>query len=69
MNDLSSDAFKGYGIGFNRANSVMTSPLVFEKILNEGEDYFPCTTAMSVTSFFRLFDLRLPEPVYSESGR
>lgn len=40
INDLSSDSFKGYGIGFNRANSVMTSPLVFEKTLNEGEDYF-----------------------------
>lgn len=40
MNDLSSDSFKGYGIGFNRANSVMTSPRIFEKTLNEGEDYF-----------------------------
>lgn len=40
MNRLSSDTFKGYGIGFNRANSVMTSPLVFEKTLHEGEIYF-----------------------------
>lgn len=40
MSRLSSDAFKGYGIGFNRANSVTTTPLIFEKTLNEGEPYF-----------------------------
>lgn len=40
LSNLMSDSFKGYGIGFNRANSVMTSPLIFEKTLNEGENYF-----------------------------
>lgn len=40
MSDVKSDYFKGYGIGYENANAIITHPVIFEKTLNEGEQYF-----------------------------
>lgn len=38
--DVTIDNFSGYGIGYQRSNSVVTNPLIFQKTLLEGENYF-----------------------------
>lgn len=38
--DTEHHAFTGYGIAFEQANAVTTSPLIFEKTLGEGDNYF-----------------------------
>ena len=32
--------FQGYGIQYDRGNQVYTDPLIFNKLINEGSDYF-----------------------------
>lgn len=32
--------FQGYGIQYDRGNQVYTDPLIFNKLINEGNDYF-----------------------------
>lgn len=39
-NDVVSDNFSGYGIEYSRSNSVVTNPVIFQKTLLEGENYF-----------------------------
>lgn len=38
--DMTEDNFKGYGISYDRAYIPATSPLVFEKLISLGQDYF-----------------------------
>jgi len=35
--------FQGYGIQYDRGNQVFTNPLIFQKLLNEGNNYFALT--------------------------
>ena len=35
--------FQGYGIQYDRGNQVFTNPLIFQKLLNEGNNYFSLT--------------------------
>ena len=32
--------FQGYGIQYDRGNQIYTNPLIFNKLINEGSDYF-----------------------------
>ncbi|MFJ1412332.1 SusC/RagA family TonB-linked outer membrane protein [Capnocytophaga canimorsus] len=38
--DRSVNPFQGYGIQYDKGNQVFTNPLIFQKLLNEGTDYF-----------------------------
>lgn len=40
MSDNDIDQFKGYGIAFDKANSVSASPDIFRKTIGEGQEYF-----------------------------
>lgn len=40
MSDSDMDRFKGYGITFDKANGIATSPDIFKKTIAEGDDYF-----------------------------
>ena len=33
-------SFQGYGIQYDRGNHVYTTPLIFSKLIGEGNDYF-----------------------------
>ncbi|GIZ15334.1 SusC/RagA family TonB-linked outer membrane protein [Capnocytophaga catalasegens] len=38
--DRSVNPFQGYGIQYDKGNQIFTNPLIFQKLLNEGTDYF-----------------------------
>ncbi len=38
--DRTVNPFQGYGIQYDKGNQVFTNPLIFQKLLNEGENYF-----------------------------
>ncbi len=38
--DRTINPFQGYGIQYDRGNQVFTNPLVFDKLINEGNSYF-----------------------------
>lgn len=38
--DRTFDSFSGYGIQYDRGNQVHTNPLIFEKLVSEGNQYF-----------------------------
>lgn len=42
--DRLSNQYTGYGIEYNKGNQVFTHPIIFEKLFNQGEDYFTLRT-------------------------
>lgn len=38
--DRSVNPFQGYGIQYDKGNQIFTNPLIFQKLINEGNDYF-----------------------------
>lgn len=38
--DRGVNPFQGYGIQYDKGNQIFTNPLIFQKLLNEGTDYF-----------------------------